>query len=117
MLFTRRTILQSTSAAILGGSWFSRWSVVSAAEPDDLPQLEWRDGDRCVLLGGAFVERLQWYGYLESILATGLRKRGVTFRNLGWSGDTVWGEARAVFGGPNDGFARLRKDVTDAKPT
>lgn len=117
MPFTRRTLLQSTSAALAGSLLGGRRGVLFGDEPAESPTLEWRDGDRCVLLGGAFIERLQWYGYVESILATGLRKQGVTFRNLGWSGDTVWGEARAVFGGPNDGFARLVKDVKECKPT
>jgi lysophospholipase L1-like esterase len=41
----------------------------------------------------------------------------VTFRNLGWDGDTVWGEARAEFGSPADGFNSLTKHVADLKPT
>ena len=41
--------------------------------------------------------------------------RGV-FRNLGWSGDTMRGEARAGFGQPADGFNRLAKHVAELKP-
>jgi len=41
----------------------------------------------------------------------------VTFRNLGWSGDTVWGEARAEFGSAADGFRKLRDHVLGLKPT
>jgi lysophospholipase L1-like esterase len=43
--------------------------------------------------------------------------RNVTFRNLGWDGDTVWGEARAEFGSAADGFNSLSKHVADLKPT
>ncbi|HLY73308.1 MAG TPA: GDSL-type esterase/lipase family protein, partial [Planctomycetota bacterium] len=43
--------------------------------------------------------------------------RNVTFRNLGWDGDTVWGEARAEFGSAADGFSSLSKHVADLKPT
>ena len=68
-------------------------------------------------VGGAFVERDQMYGYLETLLTTSLPQKNVTFRNLGWSGDTVEGHARAVFGSPADGFQRLLKDIKDAKPT
>jgi lysophospholipase L1-like esterase len=84
---------------------------------EERPSLEFRDGDRVVLLGGTFVERLQWHDYLETLLTTAFPDRHVTFRNLGWSADTVWGDSRAVFGSQNDGFARLVKDVTEAKPT
>lgn len=79
--------------------------------------VEFRQDDRVVLLGGTFIERLQVYGHLETRLTAALGGRNVTFRNLGWSGDTVWGEARAVFGTPADGFKRLVKDTLDAKPT
>ena len=77
----------------------------------------WRDGDRIVLLGGGFVERMQAYGYLESLIAASQPDRAVSVRNLGWSGDTASGIARAVFGSPADGFARLEKDVRAARPT
>ncbi|MFM8250290.1 MAG: SGNH/GDSL hydrolase family protein [Planctomycetota bacterium] len=79
--------------------------------------LELRDGDRVVLLGGTMVERLQVYGHLETLLTAAHYDRAIGFRNLGWSGDTVQGDARAVFGGPADGFKRLVKDTLDAKPT
>ena len=65
---------------------------------------------------GAYVERMQAHGYLEMLLTVGHSGR-VTFRNLGWSGDTVFGDARAVFGKRQDGFKRLVGDVTAAKPT
>lgn len=81
------------------------------------PGVEIRDGDRIVLLGGTFIERLQVEGFLECQLVSAFRDRRFSVRNLGWSGDTVWGEARAVFGTPQDGFQRLLKDTRDAKPT
>jgi lysophospholipase L1-like esterase len=74
-------------------------------------------GDRVVLLGDGFIERMQHDGYLETRLTSRLPGTSVTFRNLGWSGDTVQGIARAVFGTPEEGFARLMKDVTEAEPT
>ena len=39
------------------------------------------------------------------------------FRNLGWSGDTVWGEARSGFGTVADGFEQLKKHVQSIRPT
>jgi lysophospholipase L1-like esterase len=78
---------------------------------------EFKDGDRVVLLGGAFIERLQTHGYLETAITAGLPKKNLTFRNLGWSGDTVWGDSRGVFGDRAEGFKRLIGDVNIAKPT
>ena len=90
-------------------------NLARAADPEK--SFEFRDGDRIVLLGSTFVERMQFDGYLEALLTLVHPNKNLTFRNLGWSGDTVWGESRAVFGGPADGFARLVKDVREAKPT
>ena len=76
-----------------------------------------RDGDRVVLLGGTFIERMQTHGYLEMELTSVLRTRNLTFRNLGWSGDNVRGESRAVFGSIEDGYARLLRDLKLASPS
>ena len=81
------------------------------------PPFELKDGDRVVFLGGTFIEREQSYGYLETLLTSRFPDRNITFRNLGWSGDTVWGEARSRFGPPAEGFAHLKAHVDDLKPT
>jgi lysophospholipase L1-like esterase len=91
--------------------------ITHAATAADTPAFEFKDGDRVVLLGGAFIERLQTHGHLETAITVGLADKKLTFRNLGWSGDTVWGDSRGVFGGRDEGFKRLVKDVTDARPT
>lgn len=78
---------------------------------------DFRDGDRVVLLGSAFIERMQSHGYLETMITAGLPDKNITFRNLGWSGDTVWGDARGVFGGRAEGFRRLISDVNLCNPT
>src|SRR5262249_21779654 len=41
----------------------------------------------------------------------------ITFRNLGWSGDTVWGESRAGFDTPREGYKRLVEHTLALKPT
>ncbi len=86
--------------------------AVRAAEP-----FEWKDGDRVVLIGGTLIEREQRYGYWEAALTSRWPDRNITFRNLGWSGDTVFGEARAGFGAAAEGFAHLRQHVLELKPT
>lgn len=79
--------------------------------------------DRLTWLGGTFVERLQTDAGLETQLYSALSNTedaspaSFQSRNLGWSGDDVWGTARAVFGSVDDGMARLLDDVTRTEPT
>ena len=80
-------------------------------------QFQFRNGDRVVLVGNTLIEREQLYGYWETLLTALNPDKNITFRNLGWSGDTVFGEARAGFGTPTDGFRHLKEDVLALKPT
>ena len=66
---------------------------LQASQPFEL-----RDGDRVIWLGGTFVERAQQYGYIELALTMRWPRRNVTFRNLGWSADDVFGESRKYYG-------------------
>jgi lysophospholipase L1-like esterase len=88
-------------------------ALATAAEPFAL-----KDGDRVVLIGSTLIEREQRYGYWESALTTpGSADQKIIFRNLGWSGDTVFGTARAGFGNVADGFRHLKEHVLSLKPT
>lgn len=78
---------------------------------------ELKDGDRVVFLGDGFFEREHEFGYLETELTSLWPDRNVTFRNLGRSGDTVWGDAWAGFDTAKEGFARRRDLVLQLKPT
>ena len=82
----------------------------------DVP-FELKDGDRVVLIGGTLVEREQATGYLETRLIRRFPDRNLTFRNLGWSGDTVEGVSQAGFGPVEDGFKHLVEHVLSLKPT
>jgi lysophospholipase L1-like esterase len=75
------------------------------------------DGDRVVLLGNTLIEREQRYGYWETALTCRYHARNIIFRNLGWSGDTVFGDARAGFGNVDHGFRQLKEHVLALKPT
>jgi lysophospholipase L1-like esterase len=68
-----------------------------------------------VWIGNTLIEREQRYGYWETALTE--RFPGVTFRNLGWSGDSVFGEARASFDPPAVGYKRLIDHTLALKPT
>ena len=91
--------------------------LLLAASPWYSQAFEIRDGDRVVLLGNTFIERAQSYGHLEACLTASLPDKNLTFRNLGWSGDTVFGHARSYFGPPKEGFERLTKHLAEVKPT
>lgn len=79
-------------------------------------KLQFQDGDHVVMLGGTFIERAQSFGHLESALncsTTGT----VTFRNLGWSADTVFAESRGIFDSPKQGYERMIEHVRAEEPT
>lgn len=103
-----RLILQSWMLLSLGSL---------AAAKDSQPKFELLDEDRVVFLGGTFIEREGQFGYLETALTTAWPDRKVTFRNLGWSGDTVWAESRGIFDPPQVGYQRMIELITLLKPT
>lgn len=87
------------------------------AQTPATPAFEFKDNDRVVLLGGTLIEREQKFGYLESGLSLATGDKHLTVRNLGWSGDTVFGHARSYFGPPQEGLERLTKHLEMLKPT
>jgi lysophospholipase L1-like esterase len=83
----------------------------------DRNSFSFQDGDRIVLLGDDLIERNQKHGYLETLLTVLNPGKNLIVRNLGWSGDTVFGDARAGFGKRVDGFKQLKEHVLGLKPT
>jgi len=75
------------------------------------------DGDRVVFLGNTLFERAQKYGHLETRLIAKHAGKNIIFRNLGWSGDTVWTESRGIFDEPKKGYERMLAHVKRLKPT
>lgn len=86
-------------------------------DDSDPPPFELNNGDQVVFLGNTFFERSQASGYIETALTSRFPGRQIVFRNLGWSGDTVFGHARAGFGSVADGFKELKDQVEHANPT
>ncbi len=91
--------------------------VAATPEGSDSSMFELKDGDRVVFLGNTLIERAAQYGYIETQLTRANPDANIIFRNLGWSGDTVWAESRAGFDTPVEGFERLKESVMVAKPT
>ena len=98
-------------------------SLITSSQAAPAP-FELKDGDRVVFLGDTFIEREQYYGWIELMLTTRFPDRNVTFRNLGWSADTPAGDSR--FGlsvlqagkePADEGWKMLVKQLEDAKPT
>lgn len=81
-----------------------------------LAAAELRDGDRIALVGNTFIEREGTTGHIETALLLSHAELNLTFRNYGWSGDTVRGAARGYFK-PQEGYGLLLKDVAKSKPT
>ncbi|MEN9634629.1 MAG: hypothetical protein RL077_3033 [Verrucomicrobiota bacterium] len=97
-------------------------SMTRAAEPAG--PFELRAGDRVAFLGDRLMEGEQYQGWVELMLTSRFPDRAITFRNLGWSGDTPAGDAR--FGlsllqagrePADEGWTGLVQQIEDAKPT
>lgn len=86
------------------------------AESTNSP-FELKNGDRVVFLGSSLFENDFQYGYLELALTTRWPDREVTFRNLGWTGDNVYGVARSTITNPPTGYDLLMEHLTKAQPT
>jgi lysophospholipase L1-like esterase len=82
--------------------------------PDALPL---KDEERILFLGNGFVENDQWHAYLETRLQRRFPDRSLTFRYMGWSGDTVRASARTAGFQVPQGLARLEKETQAQKPT
>jgi lysophospholipase L1-like esterase len=91
--------------------------MAATARADGPPPFSWKDGDRVVLIGDDLIEREQQSGNLETEITLRNPDKSITFRNLGWSGDTPGGIARAGFGKPEDGYRHLVEHVLALEPT
>lgn len=109
MIFKRLTVLVGLLAMTLA----SATQAAAAA-------FELKEGDRVLFIGDTFIEREVDYGYLETHLTAAFPDRNVTFRNLGWAGDTPMGRARASFDwnkSEADWLKRVQEQVALVKPT
>ena len=104
--------------AVLGG-WLLAAGSLSAGDPPNSARqgFVWKDGDKVALIGGTVIEREQNYGQWELALTRNIPAKNVTFRNLGWSGDTVWAESRGIFEPAENGYAHLIELVKEQKPS
>ena len=117
-------LLSAAFAVLIGtqslppGSARTLSPTAQPAQPANQPKpFEFKDGDRIVWLGNTLVEREQRYGYWETALIAANADKNLTVRNLGWSGDTVFGDARAGFDNAAKGYERMVSLTLELKPT
>jgi putative heme-binding domain-containing protein len=86
--------------------------------------LELKPSDRVVYVGDTLIEREQIHGWFDVMLATRFPHSDVTFRNLGWSGDTPDGKSRLGLSllqagkePADEGWRQLVIQLRDAEPT
>ena len=84
--------------------------VAVAADPAKAPvPLSLEPGDRLVLLGGTFAERMGQFGYFETLLASRRARLRLTLRSLAWPADEVtrreWQFALIRYMGGRKGWA------------
>ncbi len=71
---------------------------------------------RIVFVGNSLVEEAGKYGILEWMLQNAWPEKPLTFRNLGWSGDTVEGRARSYISQPPNPYELLLQQIDTLKP-
>jgi lysophospholipase L1-like esterase len=78
---------------------------------------QFEDGDHVVFVGATFFERAQLSEHLEAMLAGACGEKHVTFRNLGWSADTVFADSRGIFDKSDVGYLRMVEHIRAEEPT
>ncbi|WP_254562684.1 GDSL-type esterase/lipase family protein [Dyadobacter diqingensis] len=112
-----RKIKISTSIGYILLLFISLFYKTAIAQNQPEKAFELKDGDRVVFLGNSVFENDFQYGYLEFALTTRFPDRHVTFRNLGWTGDNVFGDARSTFTNPPTAYEHLIQNIIKAQPT
>lgn len=118
----KRTVSAILRTSLLVFLYLFCGSVVAQTTPTSITEslqtpFELKNGDRVVFLGNSLFEDDFQYGYLELALTTRWPGRDVTYRNLGWTGDNVYGVARSTITNPPTGYDLLMEHITKAQPT
>ncbi len=91
--------------------------------------LEKKDVQRVVVVGGSLISSMENYGFFEKSIIQNFPANTVSFRNIGWPADDVFGLARSQFGSAQntrswqppsaeEGFGSkvLMEHITEAAP-
>ncbi len=75
-------------------------------------EFEFKKGDRIAIVGNTLADRMQHYGWLETILQSRFPQQELVFRNLGFSADTLITRPRSQsFGTPDEWLTKVKADV------
>src|SRR5690606_13228056 len=80
------------------------------------PPLEWKHQQRIVFLGNSFFENEISHGYIELALSSRWPDADLVLRNLGWTGDNVFAEARSTFTKPPTAYQQLFMQLRSTNP-
>lgn len=86
-------------------------NLTAHSEQPDPKAFFFRDGDRAMILGDSITEQRQYSTLIESFVLARFPSWNISFRNTGWSGDTMGLRTR---GGLDAGFDR---DIKPLQPT
>lgn len=87
-LFDRHGEVSLSFAVVLSLAWAS-WGAAQGPEPKAWTSFSLNKNERVVLIGNGYFEREAEYSYLETMLTSRYHGSSITFRNIGWAGDTV----------------------------
>jgi hypothetical protein len=88
---------------VVGGARTRRPESGSRRRRDGRPTFELRQGDHISIIGNTLAERLQYDGWLETMLHARFPEHGLVIRNLGFSGDEIATRLRSKnFGTPDE---------------
>lgn len=88
----------------------------TAAARDELDFMNRAEVNRIVFVGNSLMEEAQPYGILEFMMMNAWPGKNLTFRNLGWSGDTAEGGARSYISTPPQPYELLLRQIQSTEP-
>jgi glucose/arabinose dehydrogenase len=100
---TKTVKLWAASAAAIAIIWIAPGGGHAAAPLQPRDPFPLRDKEHIAIIGNTLAERIQYDGWLETLIHARFPKHDLVIRNLGWSGDTVNVRMRSKnFGTPDE---------------
>lgn len=79
--------------------------------------IQWKSSEnRVVFIGNGMMEEAQKEGSLEYLLWSNFPDHKITFRNIGWSGDDVYGSARSYISQPPKPYDLMMDQLKNTQP-
>jgi putative heme-binding domain-containing protein len=86
--------------------------ALGAVQAAEGPKLELKTGDKIAIIGNTLADRMQHFGYFETLLHHRFARHDLVVRNLGFSGDELSLRLRSAgFGSPDDHLRFVGADV------